>query len=195
MQNFSSDKLLVVILILITTCMPIKTAHALGLDLGLYGSVGKLSDDTGTGPTVTSNTIGVYALPHVSLFGPLSIGAYAEYDRVSQYTDTAEVSGVNNAFSGYIAGGGAILNFGTIRLTGAYTLYGNATLEKRTSSGAEVTLKSPKGIHAILGYSISPKTTIDLAYAQVDFDMEVGTSASSVTRQWRDYRVGLSLHF
>jgi hypothetical protein len=84
---------------------------------------------------------------------------------------------------------------GEPHFTGAYTFMGKSTLQKKTPSSQDTTLEKPKGMHVILGFSVLPKLTFDIAYALVKYEVDVNSASASDNRKWQDIRFGGSLHF
>ncbi len=172
----------------------LRNAQA-AVSLGAFGSWGSLKDSNASIPSVRSSTAGAYLLPSVSIFPLLSLGLYGEYHLVGQLTDPASVNSNNKAFSGYLAGGALVIDGILFRLTGAYSFQGKGVLKNKTSSGLESTMEKPKGIHVILGIKVFPLVSLDFGYADVKYDLLVNGVTTAQTREWKDYRLGASLHF
>jgi hypothetical protein len=167
-----------------------------GFDLGAYGGFGKQSDSNPTISKANMATQGLYAVPNYNLFPGFGVGPYFEYDQVSQRTDPAGIGKQNGSGAGYLAGAAVSIHLGIIYLIGGYSFLGKYDLTHKTSSGANSSLESPKGMNLIFGYSILPMVSADFSYSSVSYDVFTSTvKTSSDTRTWKDYRLGGSIHF
>jgi hypothetical protein len=143
--------------------------------------------DAGSADGTSIKTRDMYAfggeLMFGKTFGRFLLGASAEYNLFKQKTKASEVSNTNMA--------GNQLNFSPVLGMGLGNflfvlkpiLYSNFTAEKKTSSGAESSLNSPKigSFGFQLNYKWGPKTFIGLEYANVDYTKsDVGGTESTL---------------